>query len=209
MADTTATHTPPQVEAGPAITYGWQSVKKDFWYFVGVAAIALVLSSVGDADRTPSRWSLIGFFLSILMTCGYTTLVLSYQQGRKLPISTLFTSVSQYWRVMGATILIAVIVGLGFALLILPGLYFALTFQLTINLIIDKQLGIFEAMRQSARLTKGRKMSLLGFDLVCLGVIILGALALGVGLLVAMPVVWLAGVTVYRKLASSAESIPA
>ena len=43
-------------------------------------------------------------------------------------------------------------------------------------------------------------MSLLGFDIVSLGVVILGAIVLGVGILVAVPVVWLATVFVYRSL---------
>lgn len=40
-------------------------------------------------------------------------------------------------------------------------------------------------------------MDLFGFDLVMVGIVILGALALGVGVLVALPVVGLAEIDLY------------
>ena len=92
-------------------------------------------------------------------------------------------------------------------LLIFPGIYWGLKYQFTIYLIIDKGLGIKAAMQESARMTNGKKSSLFWFDFVCACVMILGAICLGVGVLVAMPVVWLAGATVYRKLASSSVAV--
>lgn len=189
------------IDIGKAVGYGWTSVKKDLGYFVGLALVVLILGNIGqDTHAHPSNWSLIGFLLSILMTCGYTAMLLSYQAGKKLPFENLFTNFKPYWRVLGASLLVGLITGLGLLLLIVPGFYWALRYQMTVNLIIDKNLSIGDAMRQSASLTQGKKMSLLGFDFVCLGIIILGAICLGVGILVAIPVVWLAGIVVYRQL---------
>lgn len=188
------------VATGPAIRYGWESVKKSFWYFVGLAAIVAVISSIGSNDRDPNSWDILGLFLSTWMTCGATALLLSYQRGQKLPLTKVFTEIRQYWQVLGATLLVGLMVTVGTLFFIVPGIYLAITYQFTVPLIIERKLGVIEAMRASAAMTKGQKWNLFGFDLTCLGVILLGALALGVGLLVAMPVVWLAYIRVYRDL---------
>jgi uncharacterized membrane protein len=202
------------INTGQAISYGWASVKKDFWYFIGIAVVSTIIGNVGSGgSRSADGWDVLGVFLTAWMTCGSMTMMLSYQAGKKLPFAELFTQFKYFWRVLGATILIGLIVGLGLILLIIPGIIFALRYQFTIQLIIDKNLGISAAMKESTRLTNGVKMSLLGFDLTLLGVLILGAICLGVGVFVAMPVVWLALVAVYRKLAvvssSTSTSSPA
>ncbi len=189
-----------QIDTGKAIGYGWTSVKKDFWYFVGIALIVFIIESVGNGRHPSTTRSLIALLLSTWMTCGYFTLMLSYHRGQKLPLSTIFTSVKQYWNVLGASILLGIIIGVGIMFLIVPGIFLALMYQFTIPLIIDKNLGIIDAMKRSAALAKGRKLSLLGFDVALLGIVILGAICLGVGLLVAMPVALLASIFVYRTL---------
>lgn len=187
--------------------YGWGSVKKDLWYFIGITFVVMVLSSVGSMPgNKASSLDLLGFLLSILMTCGTTAIFLQYFGGTKPPFSTLFTQLKQYLPVLGATLLVGLITGLGFVFLIVPGIYFALKYQFTIQLIIDRNLGVMEAMKESARLTTGKKMALLGFDFKCLGVILLGVLALGVGILVAIPVVELATIKVYRGLVPAKTS---
>jgi uncharacterized membrane protein len=198
------------LDTGKAISYGWESVKKDLWYFVGIAVVSVIISSIADNPGQRNNkdlynvnfWSILTPFLTAWMVCGYTKLSLSYQSGKKLPFTDLFKQFKYFWRVLGATILVGLIVGLGLLLFIIPGIYFALRFQLTNTLIVDKNLGILEAMRQSSKLTEGIKLQLFGFNLTLLGVLILGLLALGVGIFVAIPVIWLAGVVVYRQISS-------
>jgi uncharacterized membrane protein len=190
-----------QIEISKNISYGWTSVKKDFWYFIGLTVIMVIIEGLGGSDRSTNVFDALGIFLSAWMTCGAMTLFLSYQRGQKLPIEKLFTSVKKYWEVLGATILVGLIVAVGFIALIVPGLYLALRFQFVIPLIIDKNLDIGAAMKESTRLTNGIKMALFRFDLALLGVIILGAICLGVGVFVAMPVAYLAYIQVYRGLA--------
>ncbi|MBI5467327.1 MAG: glycerophosphoryl diester phosphodiesterase membrane domain-containing protein [Candidatus Kerfeldbacteria bacterium] len=191
----------PTIDSSSAISYGWNAVKKDFWYLVGIAAVSQIISGLmSRPDQNPNSWDFLGIFLSAWMTAGYMVLMLSYQAGKKLPFTDLFTQLKYFWRVLGGTILVGLIVGAGTILFIIPGIYFALRFQFVIPLIIDKNLGIGAAMTESTRLTQGIKMSLLMFDLTLLGIIILGVICLGVGVFVALPVTWLAMVVVYRKL---------
>lgn len=190
-----------KVETGLAFSYGWTEVKKNFWYFIGLAVIVCLVESITSGyGKSHYTLDILGVFLSAWMACGYTRLILDYQSGNKRPLADVFTQNKPYWRVFGANLLVGVIVGLGFFLLIIPGVYLALRFMFVIPLIIDKNLNIGEAMKQSTEMTKGIKMSLFGFGLTALGVIILGAICLGVGVFVAMPVAWLAYISLYKKL---------
>ena len=70
-------------------------------------------------------------------------------------------------------------------------------------LVIDKGLPPIEALRESARLTKGKRWKLLGFAVCMILLNILGAIALGVGLLVSMPISMLATMRAYRALSKA------
>ncbi len=199
-----------QVEVGKAFSYGWTEVKKNFWYFVGLAVIVIIIESITNGPKEGRTYlSFLGIFLSAWMTCGYTKIILDYYSGTKRELTDVFTQFAYFWRVLGASILIGVIVLLGFIALIIPGIYFGLRFMFTVPLIIDKNLDISEAMKQSTELTKGIKGSLFLFALGTIGVMILGAICLGVGIFVAMPVVWLAYIYLYKKIQSSSASVPA
>lgn len=193
-----------KIETGKAINYGWETIKKDFWYFVAIGAIYMVLNSLSqifakDGEAMPLV-GLLQFILGVYLTAGVMRLVLDYFDGKKRPINDLLNQGKYFWNVLGAQLLVGLIVFGGLILLIVPGIYWALKYQFVVNLIIDKDMSISEAMAKSGELTQGVIWQLLGFDLVTLGVLILGALALGVGIFVAVPIIWMADVYVYRHL---------
>ncbi|MFA6553062.1 MAG: DUF975 family protein [Patescibacteria group bacterium] len=194
-----------QVAIGQAFSYGWTELKKNFWYFVGLAVIVIIIEGIGSGPKDGRAYfNFLGIFLSAWMTSGYTKIILDYYGGTKRELTDVFTQFAYFWRVLGASILIGLIVMLGFIALIIPGIYFGLRFMFTVPLIIDKNLDIGEAMKQSTELTKGIKGSLFLFALGMIGAMILGAICLGVGVFIAMPVVWLAFIYIYKNLQPSA-----
>jgi len=195
------------ISASQSIRYGWEAVKKDFWYFVGIAFISMVISGIGSNSTETNSWDLVGMLASVWMTCGTTMIYLLYQQGKKAEVTVLFTSVDRFLTVLGATILISLIVLAGLILFIVPGIMWAIKYQFVVPLILDQKLGVMEAMRRSDEITKGKKMSIFMFDLTMLGVVILGALALLVGLFVAIPVVGLAQIDLYKKLLAATPKV--
>lgn len=190
-----------QVEIGKAISYGWESVKKDFWYLIGVTFIYVIFNGIASGkDNNSGLWSVVGLVITSWIMSGLYKVTLSYYDGNKLPLTVMFTQFKYFWRVLCASLLLAVIVIAGFLLFIIPGIYLALRYQFVFASIIDKDLTISEAMAESSKITKGNIWKLLGFGFVELGVIILGMLALGIGVFVAIPVVWLANIYIYKKL---------
>lgn len=189
------------VEVGKAISFGWDTLKKNFWYLIGVFFLFMILG--GIVQRTDNNFGVGGILslaISVWLTCGLLKLSLGLYNNKKLPIEDFFTQFKYFWRVLGSTILVGLIVVFGLCMLIVPGIYFALKYKFTEYLIVDQDLGIVEAMQKSAELTQGIKLRLFVFSLASLGVLILGVLALGVGIIVAIPVIWLATTYIYKNL---------
>jgi uncharacterized membrane protein len=94
----------------------------------------------------------------------------------------------------------------GFMLLIIPGIYVAVTYNWFAYLIAEKHYGAKESLKQSARLVDGARWQILKFFFAIVGLNILGLLALVVGLFVTVPMSMIAGALIYRALALRATS---
>lgn len=111
----------------------------------------------------------------------------------------LVSSTKQIIPYLVGSVAYALLVFLGVILLIVPGIIFAIKYQFVPYLIVDKGMGVKEAFRVSGELTQGKKMWMLGYSLVSLGVILLGLLALLIGVVVAIGVVMLGSMYIYRQ----------
>ena len=79
--------------------------------------------------------------------------------------------------VIGASISVGVVVGLGVLLLIVPGLIAVAAFYVTISACVVERLGPFKSMDRSAWLTKGHRWKVLGIALL---LAVAGAIAEGI-----------------------------
>ncbi len=192
---------------GEAIGFGWEIVKKNLWFWIGISVIYLVLTSLNvsfEQDSVNYQVSSIvsGIFV-IILSIGTIKISLKFIDGKKAEYRDLFSSYRLFWRMFGVQLLMGLIALAGFLLLIVPGIIWSLKYQFAPNFIVDKNMKIREAMKASAMATEGIKWQLFVLNLAFAGVMILGVLALGVGVLVAIPVVWIADSFVYRKIAKS------
>ena len=145
-------------------------------------------------------FEIVLFVATTFVGMGYLKTLLLIESGEKVEFGEIFKHAKYFWRYLLASLIYGFIVSLGVLLFIIPGIYFALKYFFVLTLIVDKDLKIGEAFTQAGLLTDGVKWKILGFWGVSVLVAILGALALGVGLLVASPVIGLASVVIYRKL---------
>lgn len=194
-------------QIGEIVSESWQKMLKNIGFFILVILIYGVLSgSMNFGNRETNYpilmggFGLIGLILSIIVNVGILKITLQIIDDKKASLDELFLNYKKAWRYFLAGLLVGLIVLLGLILLIVPGIYWALKYQFVGYLIIDKDLSISEALHESGRLTRGYKWQLLLFHLL-LGLINLaGALALGLGLFLTTPTVWLAQAKAYRTL---------
>ncbi len=114
--------------------------------------------------------------------------------------------INDWWHPQGivhyvvATILSALIMLVGFILLIVPGFIALVMLSQVVYIVIDRKLSAVESIKESVRMTKGHGWKIAGMFLALMGMNLVGVLCLVVGLLVTVPVSMIAGVRMYRAL---------
>ncbi len=206
------------VPTSEAIRYGWDRVTErlGFWIvlILIIGALSYLPQPIGQqffesAPLMAAVINLAGFVISILVSIGTIAVSLKVYDGQSATYGDLFSRRHLFWRYLGATIVYTVIVMLGFVLLIVPGLIFLIKYQFALYVIVDRGVGVTEAFNASARLTDGVKWRLFVFDVALLAVLLLGVVALGIGLVVAWPVVLMAAAYMYRHRIAATSGAPA
>jgi uncharacterized membrane protein len=120
--------------------------------------------------------------------------------GRRPGYGELFGNLRQFSRYLAVNLLFLLIILVGLLLLIIPGIFWSIRYQFAPFLIVDRDLGVKEAFRESAGMTSDVKWEVFLFFLLVLGINLLGLLAFAVGLFFTLPATMIAYTFVYRKL---------
>jgi uncharacterized membrane protein len=111
-----------------------------------------------------------------------------------------------FWKYTGTSILFGIIFLVGLVLVVIPGIIWGIMFGFAVYLTIDKNMWPVEALKESKRITYGYKWELLLLGIFSALIAVLGLICLGVGLLVAYPVLILANVHAYRTLEARSKN---
>lgn len=104
-------------------------------------------------------------------------------------------------RALPAAVTISLLLTVGTVFFVLPGILAAFLTRYAMTFVVDRGLGTRAAIAASVRLVGRNVVREVGFAAAALGVLLLGLLALEVGLLLAVPLVLLAQTHRYRALA--------
>ena len=188
----------------------WEIWKANKKVLTLLTLFVMVVGMIYDpADSTLGRviFEVVLSLATAFIAMGYLKTLLLIESGKKVEFMEIFRHGRYFLRYFFASLFYGLIVGLGLVLFIIPGIYLAIKYFFVLTLLIDKDLKIGEAFTQSAILTKDVKWKILGFWGVSILVAILGVLALGVGILIASPVIGLASIVMYRKLLQQAPEL--
>ncbi len=104
--------------------------------------------------------SLASLVVSIFVGLGLTTFSLrAHDNIQGVQIADLWNP-GPFWRFLGAHILTAIAIALGFLALIVPGIILALGLAFVPYLVVERGLGPIDAIKESWRITKGHKWQL-------------------------------------------------
>jgi len=220
------------------LRFGWETFKRRPWIFVGATAIvgaawvgvellaaalavAIDITLSGAQDQPTILGSILDNIISlplgVIIAMGWTAFFLAaHDNPDTVELSSLWHP-RPFWKYVGTGILVWLAAIIGLILLIVPGVIIGLMFMFSTFIVIDRELGPIEAMKESYRITSGNtyritsgyKWRLYGLLLVLVLINLLGLLALIVGLLATIPITMLALTHAYRVLSGSAETRPA
>jgi uncharacterized membrane protein len=174
--------------AGAWISSGWNAVTGNFWIFVLLGMIYIVGGST------------VPILIQGPLTVGLQWAALRQVSGARADVNDLTRGFQLFPPAVMVCLTLTVIYIAGTALLILPGLIAAVLLQFPYLLVLDRNLDFWQAIKESFHVSQRHFGTLLGFFLLQLAILIAGALLCGVGLLVAIPVVYAATAAAYVEL---------
>jgi uncharacterized membrane protein len=193
------------------IKAAWEIFLKRPFFLVGAVLLVLILSSIVSAlpgDNGAMVLVLAALVVNVLVELGLIAFILkAHDDVAKVKLADLWYP-KAFLPYLAVKIMTTIAVLIGLVFLIVPGIVLALMFIFATYLVVDTGKGPIEALKESSRITKGHKWGLFVLMLALIGINILGLLALGVGLLISVPVSLLAIAHTYRLL-SKASPAPA
>jgi GYF domain 2 len=167
----------------------WALLKAHFLPLVGVSILMGILWSALSYTLFMGIYFVAPLFGGVLAGGMFNFFLLTVR-GQPTTIGDAFAGFSKaFGALFVAGLLVYVFLTVGFVLLILPGIYLTVAYTFTFLLPIDKGLGFWEAMETSRTTITRQWWRVFGLLLLGIPVMLLGALALGVGIFVAIPLV--------------------
>src|SRR6266566_2186073 len=187
------------VDIGDCFSRSWNLVRDNFWLLVGATAVALVIGAA--LGFVPALGIPAAVFLALVFQGGLQWLFLKRVRGESADIGDLFAGFSlAFVPLLLAGIVVHVLVGIGLALCIVPGIYLIVAWRMFVPLlIVDQGLEFWPAMELSRRVVTKHWWECFGLLLLAVLVGLLGLLGCVVGIFFTMPIA--VGATVYAYLA--------
>lgn len=200
--------------AGSSYRHGWGKLWKYFLELFLVVVIGWVVSipiSIGGwSEAGASAVGISGFLglaYSILIVgpvdYGISFVFLKAARDERVEIKDMLAALSNYRSAVLANLLVAAIVIIGLMLLIVPGIIFGCKLAFTPYLVVDRKMGVMEAIRESWRMTNGHAGSVFLIGLLGIPVIFAGLIVFGVGVIISFMWITLALASLYHSVSTS------
>lgn len=181
------------------LSRAWQQLQSRWLVAIALTLLhGLISSVVGSVGM-----GLGSLVLSGALTFGFNRTMVQIYRGETPRFETYFDGFQHFLQTLILFLLITTICMVGFVLLVIPGLVAAVGLSQAFYVLQDRpDLGAIEALKESWRLvwSQGHFWKVVGLGLLSLFVILLGALAFGIGLFFAIPVVSVAVAGLYEEL---------
>jgi uncharacterized membrane protein len=219
-----------ELDIGSCVSRSWELVKKNFWpivlisflvfFIVGVINQVMGLftqSAIHDMilQRRVSAGGLLIIFLTSLVSAPvYTILIgglfkyyLKLIRGENATVGDAFAG---FGPSAGQLLLLGlvqcVLVDAGFLLCIVPGIYLSVSWYLATPLVIDRQLGFWDAMELSRKVVSKHWFVVFGLLLVVGLITACGILACCIGIFVSIPIGLVAMMYAYEDIFSASAA---
>jgi uncharacterized membrane protein len=194
----------------------WKGLISQFWLLVGLVIGFTIVYSLLYLFALPAKgesMTVSGIIISVLcwlLLClfqlGYMKNCFQTLDGEEPQFSSYGQVSRQLLSYLAASVIFMLIVAVGTALLVVPGVYLALRLQFFFASMVDENTGIIDAFRRSWEITKGYTLKLFVIMLIMILISLIGQLALLIGVFVAIPLTVLMYGELFRRLTAPTAS---
>jgi uncharacterized membrane protein len=188
-----------EVTIGKWIGEGWKMVQANFWDFVLFTLIYVLI--VGVIKE-------VGVFLVGPLTYSYYYIILQRMRGQRFDIGHLAKGFYNFVPAFLAGLLIWLFSSLGLLFCIIGAFVIWGMYSFTYLLIIEKNLGFWDAMEESRKIIWPNIAGFTLLSLVGFLLLLLGFMLCCVGILVTIPIYYCAVACAYRDWVGLAEPTP-
>ena len=164
---------------GSALRFGWETLKKRPWFFIGSTVVILLASGLINAFTTAidgamggsvEEPSIVGIVINLglgtLLSMGATAFYLAAHDNPETVDLTTLWHPHPFLNYLGASILFGLAVAAGFVLLVVPGVMLACAWCVAAPSLVADRTGIFAAFGRSADLTRGSRWQIFGLIVI-------------------------------------------
>lgn len=196
--------------ARQALRFGWHALKRDpVLTIVGMFIVPVCIQMVFEVFNgvvPEEMWpvsvvlALVAFVLELAVTLGIAGICLKICDGRPAGFNDLHAQLPRTPSYLIGSILFGLLCVGGFIFFIVPGILLSLWLQFYVFVIVDEKAGPIAALKKSYAVTRGRLWRIILFTCLLGLYNVLGLLLCGMGLLITVPVSFIAWAYLYRSL---------
>lgn len=181
-------------------------VKLAFWlamliYLVVVGVLGYVLElALGKEGAGVMVAQLVIGLATYPMAAGFIMMGVKRAAGLPVSATMIFDYYGKTLQIFLLNLVMSILVVIGILLLVLPGIYLAIAYAMAIPLLVEKNMGIWEALETSRKAITKCWFRYFGLMLLMLVIILISIIPLGLGLIWTMPTLMLVMGVVYRDL---------
>jgi uncharacterized membrane protein len=208
------------LSVGAAIRYGWNHFKVNAWTWIGAVVIAAIIQGVLNTlfgDRSTFRFdtfgqslwttgwiigSIVTVVVGYLINAAFVRGALHEVDGQRPNLGSFFRF-TNVGNVILASILVGVATAVGLILFVIPGLIVVFLSWWTLQFVLDRHDSAIAGIRSSFRTISSQAGPVFLLALALIGINILGAIPIGLGLLITIPVSAIASTYAYRVVSGN------
>ncbi len=192
-----------------ALSFGYKKFKQNTGVLIGILVVLFMISAVLNglqkltddyAPMASTLFKIVALVVQLVSAMGIIRISLSIYKDFKIKFMDILSETHRFLDYMVAYFLFFFMTLFGLILLIFPGVIWASTYLFYGYILIDEKEKPIASLKRSRELTKNNRLQIFYFLLTLLGINIIGALLLGVGLLVTIPISFISMGYVYNKL---------
>ena len=172
-------------------------------YVIVAVGVQIILGSIFPSPLEEPNYlnqqivTILSYPVLMPLIVGIIMLAINYSRDEPIEFKSIFNYYHMTGKLALAAILIYIMTIIGFILLVLPGIYLSIAYIFTLPLIADKGMDVWEAMELSRKTVTKHWFKVFGLMFILTVLMGLGALAFGIGLIWAVPLMF---VTLYGLL---------
>lgn len=194
-------------------------IKGPIWGAIALAFLAIITANIvvtsissiiGGGSVVAALGVAVQFTISVAFypfVAGLVLIGIRHSVGLSVDYKMVFSCFSCILPIIIASLLMSILSCLGFMLLVIPGIYLSVAYRMTIPLIVDREMGPWQAMEASRKGVHRHWFKVFGLYVLLSCIFFVSLIPLGLGLIWTVPMFFMADAILYREIFGVSQEI--